>query len=26
SDNNPHGFIIEAFTITENKDLQTVKR
>ncbi|RGR73014.1 conjugative transposon protein TraK, partial [Bacteroides caccae] len=24
--NNPHGFIIEAFTITENKDLQTVKR
>ena len=23
SDNNPHGFIIEAFTITENKDLQT---
>ena len=26
SDNNPHGFIIEAFTITENKDLQTIKR
>lgn len=26
SDNNPHGFIIEAFTIDENKDLQTVKR
>lgn len=26
SDNNPHGFIIEAFTITENKDLQTMKR
>ncbi|RGR66130.1 conjugative transposon protein TraK, partial [Bacteroides caccae] len=24
--NNPHGFIIEAFTITENKDLQTIKR
>lgn len=26
SDNNPHGFIMEAFTITENKDLQTLKR
>ena len=26
SDNNPHGFIMEAFTITENKDLQTIKR
>ena len=26
SDNNPHSFIIEAFTITENKDLQTIKR
>lgn len=26
SDNNPHGFIIEAFEITENKDLQTIKR
>ena len=26
SDNNPHGFIIEAFTITENKNLQTIKR
>ena len=26
SDNNPHGFIIEACTITENKDLQTMKR
>ena len=25
SDNNPHGFIMEAFTITENKDLQTIK-
>ena len=26
SDNNPHGFIMEAFTIMENKDLQTLKR
>jgi conjugative transposon TraK protein len=26
SDNNPHGFIIEAFEITENKDLQVLKR
>ena len=26
SDNNPHGFIIEAFTIDENRDLQTIKR
>ena len=26
SDNNPHGFIMEAFTITENKDLRTIKR
>lgn len=26
SDNNPQGFIIEGFEITENKDLQTLKR
>lgn len=26
SDNNPHGFTIEAFEITENKDLQVLKR
>lgn len=26
SDNNPHGFSIEAFEITENKDLQVLKR
>lgn len=26
SDNNPHGFTIEAFEITENKDLQVFKR
>ena len=26
SDNNPQGFIIEGFEITENKDLQTIKR
>ena len=26
SDNNPHGFIMEAFTIDENRDLQTIKR
>ncbi|MDL2239165.1 conjugative transposon protein TraK [Bacteroidales bacterium OttesenSCG-928-K03] len=26
SDNNPHGFIIEAFEITENKDLNVIKR
>jgi len=26
SDNNPHGFIIEAFEIIENKDLQILKR
>ena len=26
SDDNPNGFIIEGFTIVENKDLQTVKR
>ncbi|NDV66248.1 conjugative transposon protein TraK [Bacteroides sp. 224] len=26
SDNNPHGFTIEAFEITENKDLQALKR
>jgi conjugative transposon TraK protein len=25
SDNNPHGFTIEAFEITENKDLQVLK-
>ena len=24
--NNPQGFIIEGFEITENKDLQTLKR
>lgn len=26
SDNNPQGFIIEGFEVTENKDLQTLKR
>ena len=26
SDNNPHGFIMESFEITENKDLNTIKR
>ena len=26
SDNNPHGFILEAFEIKENKDLQVLKR
>ena len=26
SDNNPHGFILEAFEIQENKDLQVLKR
>ena len=26
SDNNPHGFTIEAFEISENKDLQVLKR
>ncbi len=26
SDNNPHGFIMENFEITENKDLNTIKR
>lgn len=26
SDNNPHGFTIEAFEITENKDIQALKR
>lgn len=26
SDNNPHGFIIEAFEIVENKDIKTTKR
>ena len=26
SDNNPHGFIMEAFTIDENRDLQAIKR
>lgn len=26
SDNNPHGFIIEAFEIVENKDLKVIKR
>ncbi len=26
SDNNPHGFSIEAFEITENKDIQVLKR
>ena len=26
SDNNPHGFIIEAFEIVENKDIRTIKR
>ena len=26
SDNNPQGFIIEGFEITENKDLQTIQR
>ncbi len=26
SDDNPNGFIIEGFTILENKDISTVKR
>ena len=26
SDNNPHGFIMESFEITENRDLNTIKR
>ena len=26
SDNNPHGFMMESFEITENKDLNTIKR
>ena len=26
SDNNPHGFIMESFEFTENKDLTTIKR
>lgn len=26
SDNNPHGFIIEAFEIVENRDIRTIKR
>ena len=26
SDNNPHGFIIEAFEVVENKDIKTQKR
>lgn len=26
SDNNPHGFIIEGFTVLENKDLRVIKR
>lgn len=26
SDDNPNGFIIESFTILENKDISTVKR
>ncbi|WP_277638455.1 conjugative transposon protein TraK [Bacteroides graminisolvens] len=26
SDNNPHGFIIESFTILENRDIKTVER
>ena len=26
SDNNPQGFMIEQFRITENKDLRTIER
>jgi conjugative transposon TraK protein len=26
SDNNPHGFAIENFTVKENKDIQTINR
>lgn len=26
SDNNPHGFTIERFTIVENRDLRTIER
>ncbi|GAQ16032.1 conjugative transposon protein TraK [Myroides odoratimimus] len=26
SDNNPQGFIIEKFTVVENKDLEVIKR
>jgi len=26
SDNNPHGFIIEAFEVEQNKDVKTVSR
>ena len=26
SDNNPHGFIIEAFEIVENRDIKVTKR
>lgn len=26
SDDNPNGFIIENFTVIENKDIQTIKK
>jgi hypothetical protein len=26
SDNNPHGFTIENFTVKENRDIQTINR
>jgi conjugative transposon TraK protein len=26
SDNNPHGFAIENFTVKENRDIQTIDR